>query len=53
MRSVDYTGDRIEDSSGLSSSSETTYFRMGDDSPGIGVVLSYQMLDPLACGITR
>jgi hypothetical protein len=28
-------------------------FRLGDDSPRIRVVLSYQMLNPLACGITR
>jgi hypothetical protein len=26
--------------------------RIGHDSPGIRAVLSYQMLDPLACGIT-
>ena len=26
--------------------------RIGHDSPGIRVVLSYQMLDPLACEIT-
>ncbi len=30
MRSIDHTGDKTEDSSGLSGSSETTYFRMGD-----------------------
>ena len=30
MRSVDHTGDRTEDSSGLSGSFETTYFRVGD-----------------------
>ena len=31
MRSVDHTGDRTEDSSGLSGSSETTYFRVADN----------------------